>query len=78
MFVNFGGSVWEHTGTNKNSGWFEVQSSGATSISALGIQADSVYVNLGGALWEHVGTDQNSGWHEIWESGASSISAGLN
>jgi hypothetical protein len=77
VFVNFKGALWEHTVTDKNSGWSTLWDSGVTQMSAAAGQADTVFAMIGDALWEHSGTDQNSGWSKLWDSGVTGISAGV-
>jgi hypothetical protein len=81
-FVNFGGAVWEHVGTDSNSGWFEIWGQGVTQMSASTTQVDTVFLlfggSAGGAVWEHVGRDSNSGWTKVWGAGVTEISCGID
>jgi hypothetical protein len=54
VFVNFGGSLWEHTGTNWATSWKHVTDS-VTGLSASQIQGDTVFALKSGQLWEYVG-----------------------
>jgi hypothetical protein len=71
-----GGALWDHSGTNPNSGWTLLKSQGVTAVS-VGIDAvgrDALFVNVGGTLLEHTGTNPNAGWSQVW-TGVKSFSA---
>ncbi len=76
-FANFGGALWQHTGTNQDAGWSKIWDVGVTSFSASTVSPNTVFVNIGGALWHHVGTDRNTGWSKIWDTGVKQVSAGV-
>jgi hypothetical protein len=73
--ITSAGALWQHTGTDPNTGWSLVANGGVTDVS-VGVDArgqDAAFVNFGGTLKEHTGSDPNAGWSLVWQAGVNGI-----
>ncbi len=70
------GTLYEHVGLDKSTGWFKLWDTAVTQIAAAA-QPDTVFALINGGFWIHTGRDKNSGWFKLWGAGVTDFSAGL-